>query len=79
MKMLILNTEKHDAAADLNTKGHPKRQLQATRLPDGRLALNADLLEDCGEGGTWSHYAKFLAALPIEEIALEAMQAPSMP
>ncbi len=66
MNMLILDAEQTAGIEALNASGDPDRQLRPVPLLDGRFALNADLLLDCGEGQTWRHYAAFLTALPAE-------------
>lgn len=71
MTYLILDAEKQTALALLNTSGDPTRQLVARTMADGNAALNEDLLTDCGEGQTWSHYAEFLATLWEAEVSEE--------
>ena len=68
--MLILSPEQAAQLSALNGTGDPFRQIIPSALADGRLALNADLLADCGPGQTWEHYGEFLAALPLETIGL---------
>lgn len=60
MNMLILTTEDKQELEAINYGGDPARQLQPVPLTDGNFGLNADLLEDCGPGQTWSWYAEFL-------------------
>jgi len=69
MKMLILNTEMKTELEAANYSGDPARQLMPANLLDNRFGLNADLLQDCGQGQTWEHYREFLTALPDEEVA----------
>ena len=71
MTYLILDAEKQTALALLNTTGDPSRQLVPRPMTDGNAALNEDLLTDCGEGQTWSHYAEFLSTLWESELGEE--------
>ena len=68
MNVLILDEEQIDELQQLNESGVATRRLQARELEDGRFALNADLLEDCGPGQTWEHYADLLQALEEDEV-----------
>jgi hypothetical protein len=67
MIVLIVAEEDEAALEDLNAL-NMERQLTPALLVDGRKALNADLLEDCGEGQTWERYEQFLGGLEIEEV-----------
>jgi hypothetical protein len=69
MNMLILNPQKQAELTALNADGDPTRQLSALPLIGGDAALTAALLEDCGEGQTWEHYADFLQILPVSEVS----------
>ena len=68
MNMLILTADQRAAIEALNASGSPDRELAPVTLPDGRSALNADLLHDSAPGQTWAHYHAALAALPIEDV-----------
>ena len=66
MNVLILTPNDATALEVLNAAGDPLHQLQPALLVDGRLALNADLLEDCGPGQTWERYGTLLRTLAFE-------------
>jgi hypothetical protein len=68
MIMLILNTEQMLDLKELNETGKVDRRLEAVTLPDGRQALNADLLLDLDPGETWWHYRTLLLDLPAETV-----------
>lgn len=70
MNVLIVDTDQQATLSELNSMGDPTRQLNAVELTDGRKVLNADLLNDCSLGQTWSHYGDFLATLAVAEIDL---------
>jgi hypothetical protein len=69
MNMLILSAEEKTELDAVNYGGNPTRQLVPVPLGDGRFALNADLLSDCGPGQTWEYYGTFVGELPIETVA----------
>lgn len=68
MIMLLLNADQMLDLHDLNNTGHAHRRLEPIALPDGRHALNADLLMDLDPGETWWHYRTLLLDLPAETI-----------
>lgn len=68
MNLLIVAPEKLAKIEELNAVGDPLRQLLPAALPDGRPALNADLLEDSGPGQTWETYGEILRGLPRETV-----------
>ncbi len=68
MIMLILNEEQLLDLKELNASGSTVRQLEPIALPDGRRALNSDLLLDLDPGETWWHYRVLLLDLPAETI-----------
>jgi hypothetical protein len=68
MTMLILNADQMLELQKLNDSGEKIRQLEAIELPDGRRALNADLLMDLDPGETWWHYRTLLLDLPAETV-----------
>lgn len=75
MKMLILTNAQREVMAKANAMT-PDRQLAPVPLPDGRWALNADMLDD---PGTWGrhlgeltgHVEATKSKLAIEELDLE--------
>ncbi|HYE30555.1 MAG TPA: hypothetical protein VEH27_03940 [Methylomirabilota bacterium] len=69
MNYLILTEENLTTLNNLNTTGDPLRRCEPITLTDGRSALNADLLNDCGPGQTWAHYGSFLQTLPVETVS----------
>ena len=69
MNMLILSAGDKTELEAVNYGGDPTKELMPVALQDGRFALNADLLEDCGAGQTWEYYGTFLKELPVEGIA----------
>jgi hypothetical protein len=74
MNALILNVENLTALQVLNENGDPSKQLNPVPLTNGNWALNADLLEDCGLGETWEHYAEFLQTLNSAAVDAEQIQ-----
>jgi hypothetical protein len=64
MKILLLDAETNAELQAANYGGNPLRQVIPAQLSDGRLILNADLLDDGGAGDTWEYYAHFLRGLP---------------
>jgi hypothetical protein len=76
MNALIVTTGQAAALAALNASGDPGRQLQPAAATDGRLALNPDLLADCGPGQTWEHYAAFLASLAADAVIFAETNVP---
>jgi hypothetical protein len=63
MNVLIVDEAEMAALADLNANGPGDRELTPAALDDGRMALNADLLNDCAAGKTWEHWHDFLQGL----------------
>jgi hypothetical protein len=70
MKMLIVTGLEKTELVAVNYGGNPTKQIEPVALEDGRFALNADLLEDCGPGQTWEYYGAFLKALPVEVVSV---------
>ena len=68
MIMLILNDEQMLDLEEMNGTADPNRRLEPIRLPDGRHALDADLLDICDPGETWWHFRTLLMDLPAETI-----------
>jgi hypothetical protein len=68
MNVLILTETEAEELTALNASGEPARQLAPATLDDGRLALNADLLTDCGPGQTWAHYEALLDGLELADV-----------
>lgn len=68
MIMLILNSEQMEDLHEMNNTGTTDRRLEPIVLPDGRHALNADLLLDLDPGETWWHYRTLLLDLPAETV-----------
>jgi hypothetical protein len=68
MIMLILNADQLADLDEMNTNGSTDRRLEPIELPDGRRALNADLLMDLDPGETWWHYRTLLLDLPAETV-----------
>ena len=68
MIMLILSPEQAEAIEAMNKEGSPLRRLEPIELPDGRRALNADLLTDLDPGETWWHYRAALLDFPAETV-----------
>jgi len=68
MIMLILNPDQVTDLHELNSTGVAHRRLEPVALPDGRHALNADLLMDLDPGETWWHYRTLLLDLPAETV-----------
>jgi hypothetical protein len=75
MIMLILNADQLADLDELNASGPAQRRLEAIELPDGRRALNADLLMDLDPGETWWHYRTLLLDLPAETVTEFKMEA----
>jgi hypothetical protein len=75
MIMLILNADQLEDLAELNTSGPTQRRLEPIELPNGRRALNADLLMDLDPGETWWHYRTLLLDLPAETVTEFKMDA----
>jgi len=67
MDMLIVNAGQRAALAGLNA-ADARQQIEPVPLKDGRHALNADLLGDCGEEQTWKRYNGALQALAKEKV-----------
>ncbi len=66
MLMLIIPPEMIAAASAINA-AHPFKKIKPITLTDGRLAVNADLLTDCGPGQTWEDWAALGGGLvPVE-------------
>ena len=78
MNCLIISEANLAPLAALNESAPHSQRLTPFTLADDRSALNADLLADCGEGATWSHFAPLLHSLPCEEIPLNALAAPTL-
>lgn len=74
MNALILDITQRGQIEGLNASGDGCRALHPVGLADGRFALNADLLADCGPGQTWAHYGELLTGLEVEEISAEVVQ-----
>ncbi|MGV3771999.1 MAG: hypothetical protein ACO1QB_03795 [Verrucomicrobiales bacterium] len=70
MNVLILNEMQKLELETLNQTAPTFQKLEPVKLIDSRDVLNADLLADMGEGGTWGHYATLLEELPMEEVTL---------
>lgn len=68
MIMLILNAKQTEDLQEMNSTGKTDRRLEPIALPDGRHALNADLLLDLDPGETWWHYRTLLLDLPAETV-----------
>ena len=68
MIMLILSAEQAEAIEALNKEGSALRRIEPVELPDGRRALNADLLTDLDPGETWWHYRTALLDFPAETV-----------
>ena len=68
MNMLILSAAEKTELEAANYGGDATRQLVPVALEDGRFALNADLLQDCGAGQTWEYYGTFLRELQVETV-----------
>ena len=68
MTMLILNADQLEDLHEMNNTGDEQRRLEPIALPDGRHALNADLLMDLDPGETWWHYRTLLLDLPAETV-----------
>ena len=68
MIMLILSAEQAEAIEAMNKEGSPLRRLEPVELPDGRRALNSDLLTDLDPGETWWHYRTALLDFPAETV-----------
>ena len=68
MIMLILTDEQAAEINELNAVAPPFRKLEPVQLPDGRYALNSDLLMDLDPGETWWHYRIVLLDLPAETV-----------
>jgi hypothetical protein len=68
MIMLILTDEQMFDLEEMNTNGSPLRRLEPIQLPDGRHALNSDLLMDLDPDETWWHYRTLLLDLPAESV-----------
>jgi hypothetical protein len=68
MNMLMLSAAEKTELDAVNYGGDPTRELVPVPLQDGRFALNADLLQDCGAGQTWEYYGTFLRELPAEVV-----------
>ncbi|HEX7860062.1 MAG TPA: hypothetical protein VF773_07050 [Verrucomicrobiae bacterium] len=68
MTMLILNADQLEDLNEMNKTGDPHRRLEPVALPDGRHALNEDLLMDLDPGETWWHYRTLLLDLPAETV-----------
>ena len=66
MNVLILAPGQVTALQQLNAANPSPHQLQPAPLADGRPALNADLLHDCGPGQTWESYREFLETLAVQ-------------
>jgi hypothetical protein len=73
MIMLILSAEQALDLEEMNATGSPARRLEPIQLPDGRHALNSDLLMDLDPGETWWHYRTLLLDLPAETITAFAV------
>jgi hypothetical protein len=69
MIMLILNADQMLDLQEMNDSGEKQRRLEPIELPDGRRALNADLLMDLDPGETWWHYRTLLLDLPVETVS----------
>lgn len=78
MNVLILDEDQLEELAELNGSGVTGRQLVPANLDDGRKFLDADLLEDCGPGQTWEHYATLLGDLEIVEIEPSEIEEPAI-
>ena len=78
MNCLILSEADLARLAVLNESAPHSQRLTPFTLADDRSALNADLLADCGEGATWSHFAPLLASLSSEEIPLNELTVPTL-
>lgn len=68
MTMLILTPEQAAEIEELNTSGPRFHKIEPVELPDGRFALNSDLLMDLDPGETWWHYRIRLLDLPAETV-----------
>ena len=69
MQMLELDASALAALEAINLAASAKgRALAPVALADGRRVLNADLLDDCGAGQTWSAYADVLEGLPVIQV-----------
>jgi hypothetical protein len=68
MNMLILSADQMLDLQEMNESGSPLRRLEPVELPDGRQALNADLLMDLDPGETWWHYRTLLLDLPGDAV-----------
>ena len=66
MNVLILSPGQVNTLQQLNAANPSLHQLQPALLADGRPALNADLVHDCGPGQTWESYRDFLHTLTLE-------------
>ena len=69
MIMLILKADQMPDLHEMNDSGERQRRLEPIELPDGRHALNADLLMDLDPGETWWHYRTLLLDLPVETVS----------
>ena len=78
MNCLILSEANLAPLAALNESAPNSQRLTPFTLADGRRALNADLLADCGAGATWSHFASFLASFVTEAITPEELAPPTL-
>ena len=68
MTMLIVTADQLEDLHEMNNTGDAQRRLEPIALPDGRHALNADLLMDLDPGETWWHYRTLLLDLPAETV-----------
>jgi hypothetical protein len=68
MIMLILTAQQAEAIEAMNKQGSPLRRLEPIELPDGRCALNADLLTDLDPDETWWQYRTALLDFPAETV-----------
>jgi len=68
MIMLILTEEQKLELEEMNKSGSPLRRVEPVQLPDGRQALNSDLLMDLDPGETWWHYRTVLLGVPVETV-----------
>lgn len=68
MNVLILDEDQEEPLQQLNETAPEGKRLEPAELADGRKFLNADLLNDSGQGETWEHYGEFLDGLQLEQI-----------
>ena len=73
--MLILNDEQMLDLEEINATAPENWRLDPIRLPDGRHALDADLLTICDPSEPWRNFRTLLIDLPSETITTFAKAA----